>query len=553
MLSAGVAQAQTADAILFNGKIVTLDGPSAVVQALAIRDGRVLAAGENEKIEKLADVHTKRVDLGGRTVIPGLIDSHIHAIRAGLTFATTLDWTGIATIKNALETIRQAAHGSPPGHWIAVVGDWNKSQFAERRAPTPQELAQAAPDNPVYVQHLYDFAVLNPAATKALGITAQSKVPPAGKIVLDAEGRPTGVIEAGGNVPTLARLYGRLPKATFAEEVKGTRAFFRTLNRFGVTGIIDEGGGGLFPANYQPLFTVWRNGDLTLRVRFDLMSQHRGKEFADLKDLTQMLPPRFGDDKLRFLGLGEVPIWGMHDGSLNVLKPFNPSAEAKQHLLELASWAAQHAYTVHIHASSDHSASQILDIFEQINKTTPIAKLRWQIAHIEDASDDTLRRMKALGMGWAVQDRLYYGGEYIKSHGEKTLRRAPPIVTAMRMGLVVSGGTDAIAVSPYNPFLSLYWELTGKTVSGAATRAAAEIPSRVDALQTYTINGAWMSFEEGDRGSLAPGKLADLAVLDRDYLSVPVEDVAKTQSLLTLVGGHAVYAAGPFAALEKKL
>jgi predicted amidohydrolase YtcJ len=290
-----------------------------------------------------------------------------------------------------------------------------------------------------------------------------------------------------------------------------------------------------------------------LRVRFDLMSQHRGKEFADLKDLTQMLPPRFGDDKLRFLGLGEVPIWGMHDGSLNVLKPFNPSAEAKQHLLELASWAAQHAYTVHIHASSDHSASQILDIFEQINKTTPIAKLRWQIAHIEDASDDTLRRMKALGMGWAVQDRLYYGGEYIKSHGEKTLRRAPPIVTAMRMGLVVSGGTDAIAVSPYNPFLSLYWELTGKTVSGAATRAAAEIPSRVDALQTYTINGAWMSFEEGDRGSLAPGKLADLAVLDRDYLSVPVEDVAKTQSLLTLVGGHAVYAAGPFAALEKKL
>jgi predicted amidohydrolase YtcJ len=161
--------------------------------------------------------------------------------------------------------------------------------------------------------------------------------------------------------------------------------------------------------------------------------------------------------------------------------------------------------------------------------------------------------MKALGIGWAVQDRLYYGGEYIKSHDAKTLRRAPPIVTAMHMGLVVSGGTDAIAVSPYTPFLSLYWELTGKTVSGSATRARDELPSRIDALKTYTVNGAWMSFEEGQRGSLTPGKLADLAVLDRDYLTVPVDDIAKTQSLLTLLGGHAVYAAGPFATLENKL
>ncbi len=549
-LGVGMAQAQTTDTILFNGKIVTLDSRSSVVQALAIGHGRVLATGDNEAIKKLADTHTRQIDLGGRTVVPGLIDSHIHAIRAGLDFATTLDWSGIANVNDALETIRQAARDSTPGHWISVIGDWNKNQFAERRAPTPQELAQVAPDNPVYLQHLYDFAVLNPAAMKALNITAQSEIPPAGKVVLDTSGQPTGVIEAGGNVPTLARLYGRLRKATFADEVKGTRGFFHTLNRFGITGVIDEGGGGLFPANYQPLFTVWRNGELTVRVRFDLMSQHQGKEFAELKDLTQMLPPRFGDDSLRLLGLGEVPIWGMHDGSLNRGKPFNPSPEAKKDLLEVASWAAQHGYTLHIHASSDHSASQILDIFEQINKTTPITELRWQIAHIEDASDDTLRRMKALGMGWAVQDRIYYGGDdYMKSHDEKTMRRAPPIVTAMQMGIVVSGGTDSIAVAPYNPFLSLYWELTGKTVSGAETRAPAEIPSRIDALKTYTLNGAWMSFEENQRGSLEPGKLADLSVLDRDYLSVSVDDIAKTQSLLTLVGGSAVYSAGPFSAL----
>ena len=542
----------TADTILTDGKIVALDSKDTIAAAIAIKDGQILAVGTANDVKKLSGPQTKTIDLKGRTVIPGLINSHIHAIRAGLTFSTTLDWSGIKTIKEAMESIHEAAHTSPPGSWIMVLGGWNKDQFAEHRAPTAKELEDAAPDHPVYVQHLYDFAVLSPLAMKTLAITAESKVPPAGKVGVDSTGKPTGVITAGGNVPTLARLAGRLPKPNRKDQIAGTRKFFRALNRSAVTGILDEVGGGLSSAHYRPLFDIWRNGQLTVRVRFDVMSQKRGHELQDVQGMMQLIPPRWGDSWLRVLGLGEILIWGVHDGSVNATKPFTATPEAKKALLEFATWAAQNSYTVHIHASSNHSAEAILDIFEQVNKVHPITKLRWTIVHIEDATDQTLHRMKALGMGYAVQDRLYYGGNaYIKLHGAEVARRAPPIMTAIRAGLVVGAGTNSIAVSPYNAFISLHWLVTGKTLTGQSTRGPDQLPSRLEALKMYTLNSAWLTYEENERGSLEVGKLADLAVLDSDYLTVPVDDIPRITSQLTMVGGKIVYASGPFAADEQ--
>lgn len=547
------AQSLAPDTILTGGKIVTLDSKGTVAEAIAVQNGRIVAVGPSGDVMKLSGPRTKTINLGGRTVIPGLIDSHIHAVRAGLTFSTTLDWSGIKTVEQAMESIHEAAHTSPPGTWIMVLGGWNKDQFAERRAPTAQELEKAAPEHPVYVQHLYGFAVLNPLGMKTLKIAADTKVPPAGKVELDSAGNPTGVITAGGNVPTLSRLVGQLPKPSLKDQVAGTRKFFRALNESAVTGILDEVGGGLSSAQYRPLFELWRNSQLTVRVRYDVMTQRRGQELADTQNILQMIPPRWGDEWLRFLGVGEIPIWGMHDGSVNATKPFESTPEAKKDLLAYATWAAQSAYTLHIHASSNHSAEAILDIFEAVNKEHSIAKLRWAIVHIENATDQTLQRMKALGMGYAIQDRLFFGGnDYVKAHGEKVARRAPPIMTALRMGLVVGGGTDSIAVSPYNAFVSLHWMVTGKTLTGELTRGPEELPSRIEALKMYTLNSAWISFEENERGSLEPGKLADLAVLDRDYLTVPADDIPKLHSLLTMVGGKHVYAAGPFAAHEEK-
>ncbi len=542
-----------ADTILTGGKIVTLDPHGTVAEAVAIGRGRILAVGKATDVAKTSGSGTRVIDLGGRTVIPGLIDSHIHAIRAGLTFSSSLDWSAVKSVGQALDSIREAARTSAPGSWIMVLGGWHKDQFAEHRAPTPQELDAAAPGHPVYVQHLYDFAVLNPLAIKALAITAQTKVPPAGKVELDTNGEPTGVISAGGNVPTLAGLAGRLPQPGAQDKIAGTRAFFTALNRSAVTGVLDEVGGGLTAADYRPLFALWRDGELTVRVRFDVMSQKRGHELQDVQNMMQLIPPRFGDPWLRVLGLGEVPIWGMHDGAANSAKPFESTPESKKALLEFATWAAQNGYTLHIHASSDHSAEAILDIFEQVNKVDPITGLRWAIVHIEDASERTLQRMHSLGLGYAVQDRLYFGGnEYVELHGEQGARRAPPMMTAIRLGLVVGGGTDGIAVSPYNAFVSLHWMLTGKTVTGELTRGSDELPSRLEALKMYTWNSAWFSFDEKQRGSLEPGKLADLAVLDRDYLTVALDDIPGTQSLLTMVGGRVVYAAGAFAAEKAK-
>jgi predicted amidohydrolase YtcJ len=549
---AAKAETLTADTILTGGKIVTVDAKGTIAEAIAIRNGKILAVGTAGDVKTLSGPHTKTISLGGRTVIPGLIDSHIHAIRAGLTYASTLDWSGIKNIKEALETIHEAAHDSPPGSWIMVLGGWNKDQLAERRAPTAKELQQAAPDHPVYVQHLYNFAVLSPLAMNVLKITAESKLPPNGKVELDSSGMPTGVITAGGSVPTLARIVGRLPKPTRKDQIAGTRKFFRALNQSAVTGIIDEVGGGLTAQLYRPLFDVWRNGQLTVRVRFDIMSQKRGHEVSETESKMRMIPPRWGDEWLRNLGIGESPIRGMHDGSVNAVKPFTPKPEAKQALLDLATWAAANGYTMHLHASRNSSAEAILDIFEQVNKVHPITNLRWAIVHIEDATDSTLSRMKALGMGYAVQDRLYFGGnDYIKAHGKQVARRAPPIMAAIHAGLVVGAGTDSIAVSPYNAFISLHWLLTGKTLTGQLTRGPDQLPSRLEALKMYTWNSAWLSFDENERGSLERGKLADLAVLDRDYLTVPVDDIPKIQSQLTMVGGGIVYAAGSFAADEQ--
>lgn len=558
-VQAANAQTDAPDAVLVNGKIITVDSSGRVAEALSIRGDRIAAIGSTKDIRKLAGPHTTVIDLGGRTVIPGLIDSHLHAIRDGLTYwprtgprasGVKLDWSGITTLQGALDDIRAAARTTPPGAWISVIGGWNSIQFAEKRAPTSKELGEAAPDHPVYVQQFYDFAVLNPLAMKMLKITADTKVPPAGKVLVDANGDPTGVIDGGASVPTLSRITGRLPKPTSEEQLEGARAFFRVLNRTGITGIVDGGGGGLFPTGYQSLFTLWKRGALTLRVRYTLMSQKRGEELADIKNLLQLIPPRWGDDWLRFNGTGEVIVWGMHDGS-KAGGAFNPPPQTKQALFEFASWAAGNGYTIQIHASSSSSAEQILDLFERVNKTAPIADLRWMILHIEDASDDALRRMKALGMGFGAHARLYLGGdEYVRVLGEKIARRSPPIMTASRMGVMVAGGTDSVLGGTYNPFVSLQWFVTGKTASGTPTRGPDELPTRMEALKIYTLNSAWTSFDEKARGSLEPGKLADLAVLDKDYATVPVEAISTIESLLTMVGGKVVYAAGPYKALE---
>jgi predicted amidohydrolase YtcJ len=546
VVTASAAQGQSADTILVNGKVITLDARSLVAQAIAIRDGKVLATGTDADVRAGADAHTKVVDLGGRIVIPGLMDSHIHALRAGLTYAVEVSWIGVPSLAKGLDIIREAARTAKPGAWIKIGGGWTELQFAEKRGPTVAELVAAAPDRPVYVQRLYNTAWITPAGVKLMGLTPQTKIP-GGNAEMDDAGNLTGVF-TGVNA-TFNFFTAKIPAPTFEEQLAGTKKYFRELNRLGMTAVNDYPGGGMLPEHFRAVQTLWQSGEQTLRVTFHISADR----LADFKTLTAFTPMNFGDDWLRYRGIGESLTRGIYDGS-TVGLPYNPSDKDRAEFCEVARWAAEHGISVHQHAASDKAASLILDCYEAVNKEFPIGALRWQMAHMENASDSTLRRMKALGMGWAVQDRLLYsGGIVAKVLGPEGSKRAPPIVTGLKLGLPVAGGTDSDQVAPYNPMVSLRWLLDGKVIDGTPMRGPEETPSREDALRMYSANAAWFTFDEAKRGTLEPGKYADLAVLSDDYLTVPVEKVGELVSLLTIVGGKAVYGDGPFAALEGKL
>jgi predicted amidohydrolase YtcJ len=536
--------AQSPDTALVNGKIITLDERSTIADALAVRDGKIVAVGGSADIRNLAGPATRIIDLGGRTVIPGLIDSHMHAIRAALFYATEVNWIGTHSIPEAMGRIAAAARAARPGQWIIVAGGWTEQQFAEKRRPTQAELVAAAPDHPVYIQLFYAAALLSPSGFTALNIASDADVPPRGKIERDAGGNPTGWIN--GDNPTITALFDKLPLPAFDDSVAGTRQFFRELNRLALTGVSDPGGFNLTASSYLPLFRVWQDRELTVRVVFSLFAQRPGKELEDYHSLTQMLPMGFGDDMLRFNGIGENVTWGMYNND-------NPTEAQKQQYYEVAKWAATRGMTLTQHWSNNVSVHHLLDVFEHVNRETPIAGLRWSIAHLNDGSSANFQRMQALGVGWLMQDAMYFGGDtLIRTRGAEVAKRTPPIKTASNIGVRIGGGTDAHRVMSYNPFVSLQWMIDGKTVAGTPTRDADELPSREEALRLYTQGSAWFTRDDGKRGALTAGRLADLAVLTRDFASVPTDEIGGIASLLTMVGGRIVYAAAPFAMLEEK-
>jgi predicted amidohydrolase YtcJ len=515
---AAAAWAQSADTVLVNAKILTVDPKFSVREALAIREGKIAAVGTSAEMRKLAGRETRVIDLQGRTVIPGLIDSHLHAIRAALSFSTEVNWIGTRSLGEALGRITEAAHTMKPGAWLIVAGGWAASQFKEKRAPTQAELTAAAPNNPVYVQLGYGWAMITPVGYKTLGISSETDLPPGGKFERDASGKQTGAVS--GAQEAIIAMFDKLPRPTFDDQVEGTKKFFREMNRLALTGAVDPGGNNMTPDSYQAVYKVWRDGQMTVRIAYALCGFTPGQEFDEYKSLLRMMPMGFGDEMLRFNGVGERITWAMNNNN-------NPNETDSERFYQIVKWAADHGMSVTVHWPSDKSVHYLLDIFERVNKETPIALLRWSVAHLNDASEVSLKRMKALNVGWTVQ---------ISGN------RVPEMMLANTVGVAIGGGTDAHRVASYNPFEALQWFVEGKN--------SKEPPSRDEALKFYTLGSAWFSKDEARRGSLEVGKLADLAVLSKDYSTVPVAEIGGIESLLTMVGGKVVYAAGPFASVR---
>ena len=536
--------------ILHNGKITTLDQRNPQVSALAVTGARVTAIGGAELLGS-ADGNSQSIDLRGRRVIPGLNDSHLHVIRGGLNFNMELRWDGVPSLAQALGMLREQARRTPPPQWVRVIGGWTEFQFAERRMPTLEEINQAAPDTPVFVLHLYDRAILNRAALRALGYTRATPDPPGGEIQRDQAGNPTGVLIAKPNAMILYASLAQGPRLGLDDQVNSTRLFMRELNRLGLTSAIDAGGGFQnYPEDYQVIQDLAAQGELTLRIAYNLFTQHPKGELEDFSRWLATNRPGQGDDFFRLNGAGEMLVFSAADFE-DFLEPRPELAPTlEQELGQVIRLLAEKRWPFRLHATYDQSISRFLDVFEGVNREVPFHGLRWFFDHCETITPRNLERVRALGGGIAVQDRMAFQGEYFRErYGREATEQAPPIRRMLDLGIPVGAGTDATRVASYNPWVSLYWLVSGRSVGGMQLYPEANRLDRLDALRLYTVGSSWFSGEQGKKGMLVPGQLADLAVLSDDYLTVAEGAIKGIESLLTVVGGKIVYGAEEFGPL----
>src|SRR6201997_1963955 len=538
------------DTILHRAKITTNGVPS-FVEALAMSDGKVIATGTDEEIFRLRGPATRVIDANGRTVIPGLNDSHIHPIRGGLNYNMELRWDGVPSVADALRMLKEQAARTPAPQWVRVIGGWTEFQFAERRMPTLDEINAVAPNTPVFVMHLYDRAFLNAAALRAVGYDKNAPDFPAGEVQRDRHGNPTGLLIANPNANILYSTLAKGPKLSREDQLNSSRRFFRELNRFGITSAIDAGGGFQnYPDDYEVVSELHRNGELSIRLAYNLFTQRPKHELADFQNWTTLTRPGDGDDLYRVNGAGEMLAFSAADFEDFLVPRPDLLPVMESELRAVIRHLVENRWPFRLHATYNETIERALNVYEEVNREIPFDGLHWFFDHCETISDRNIERVKALGGGIAVQNRMAFQGEYfVERYGAQQAKRTPPIRRMLEIGVPVGAGTDATRVSSYNPYLSLYWLITGKTIGGLGLYPKANRLTREEALKLYTMGSSWFSTEDGKKGALAPGQLADLAVLSADYFSIPQEEIKQLESVLTVTGGRIVYATEEFSRL----
>lgn len=542
------------DLILYNGKITTLDDGLPEVSAVSIKDGKILAMGADADILKNATQSTLTINLGRRRVIPGLNDSHTHLIRGGLNFNMELRWEGIPSLVLALERLKEQADRTPAPQWVRVVGGWSEFQFVEKRMPTLDEINRAAPNTPVFILHLYGRALLNRAAIEALGFDRETPNPPGGVIERNKKGDPTGLLVAKPSALILYSTLAKGPRLPLEDQINSTRHYMREMNRLGITSVIDAGGGGQnYPDDYEVIEKLNDAGELTVRVAYNLFAQKAGAELSDYEKWVQMTTPGAGDSMLRMNGAGENLVWSAADFE-NFLEPRPELSPVMESELEpVVELLAENEWPFRIHATYDQTIDRFLSVFERVHGKTPF-KTRFIIDHAETVSDKNIERIRVLGGGIAIQHRMAFQGEYFVSrYGADAARQTPPVARMLSMGVPVGGGTDATRVASYNPWVSLYWLTTGRTLGGLSLYGDDNLLEREQALRIWTAGSAWFSGESAHKGTISPGQFADLSVLSGDFMTVVEEDIQFLESVLTVVGGKIVYGADEFGDLSPPL
>jgi len=557
--AARLSAQQNANVIIYNGNIATMSRPGEFVQAVAVKDGMVVGIGNSKTIlAKFKNSNTQLIDAAGKTVVPGLNDSHIHIIREGLHYNAELRWDGVKTLKRAMEMLKEQAARTPEGVWIKVIGGWNEYQFEEKRQPTIEEINEAVPDKPVFITYLYGKAFLNKKGIEVLKYTKDTKYD--GSLVeLDDKGNPTGLLHAKQTPKAIYTTLALTTVLTHEERLNSTQQYYHELNRFGLTSAIDAAGGGQnYPDDYGIALELAKQGKLTLRTSYYLFAQVKRREYLDYEKWVHTTQLNKNDNM--FLangymaeGAGENLVASAADFE-NFLEPrIELSKDMEADLEPIIRLLVKNHWPFRLHATYGESIERMLDIFEKINKEIPFNGLRWLFDHAETITDSQLQRVKKLGGGIAVQFRMYFQGElYKKMHGEPD-HQLPPIRKMLRMGIPVGLGTDATRISTFNPWMSLYWAVTGKTIGGYQFWPVKDVLSRFEALQLYTIGSAWFSGEEKLKGKIEVGQYADLVILNKDYFSIPVDDIRDIHSLLTIVNGKIVYAEETYRSLAPEM
>ena len=567
-LAAAPARMQgQADLIVHNARITTQAGGGSEPTAVVAGGGKILAVGSDPDMLRWRGPRTTVVDAQGRRLVPGLNDSHLHPTRAARYYAAELRWDGVPTLAQALEMVRRTAETTPDGQWVRVVGGWSPYQFVEKRMPTPEELTRVAPRTPVFVLHLYSGGIYNRKGIEVARLH-DTPAPEGGTIEKGTDGRPTGRILATPRPTILYQAVGRLGELPPEAQASSARHFYRELNRFGLTSAIDAGGGGhTYPIDYAASFDLARNAGLPLRISYYLFAQKPGQELLDIQRWTEReqletnLDPHH-DHGLVLEGAGETLVWSA--GDFENFRAERPDLDAnpawREELTAAVRTLVQRRWPIRIHATYDETIDRILSVVETVDREEKaagrpgLAGLRWALDHVETIRPERIARIKALGGGVLIQNRMAFAGEdFIARYGAKAAGQAPPVRQLLAAGIPVGLGTDGTRVSSYNPWLSLYWLVSGRSVGGTPLLAGTNRLDRAKALELYTVGSAWFSGEEHLKGRIAPGQYADMALLSADYFTVPEDQIRRIESVLTITGGDLVYAAGPYRHLVPEL
>jgi predicted amidohydrolase YtcJ len=522
----------SADWVLSNGQILTVDANFSIVQAIAIQDDRVLAVGSDEEIMALVGPDTEVTDLAGQTIVPGLIDNHMHFVRATRDWYRHVRWDGINSRTQALEMVRDRAAILPQGEWVVVLGGWNFGQFHDNSEPfSLEELDGIARTIPIYIQEGYRRGFANSAALAAAGISADTVYEGGGNLVRDDDGNPTGEFAGGA---AMAFITQHMPDVSAEVWDRSLQQTITSLHRMGLTIVYDVGGNSVTPEHYDGLRRAHANDNLSMRVFYTI--NDRNNVLGSAEEIIETLKTHSPDTE----GL-EVAQFGYGESVYRPMRaqPWQISQEDLDKFEAIAVAAVENGWQLHEHSQRDEKIRDMLSAFERVNETHPIGDLRWTIAHTDGISPDSILRAIDLGMVFAVHaSRRNVSPERARSAGEAGLHM-PPARTIDELGGVWGLGSDATTVASPNPFHTLGWVVSGRSGSGAQTLV--ETVSREAALTAHTRTNAYILFREDDLGSLEPGKLADFIVLDRDYMTVPEEEIENLYSVMTVVGGEVAY------------